>query len=745
MEASPERRRRGSPRWRRRLAVLMRPRRVVAAIEIGTLLLMIGVLAITYLIVARGAPERPLSPSVVALLLVSNLVPAMGVLVLFARRIARGRAERSPLGGRGRLHVRLVALFSTIAALPTLLVVIFASLLFQYGVQFWFSASARTVLQGADRVASAYVAENMQRISGDMRPMASDFRYEVGEVAIDNPRFSSFIFQQALNRGLGEVAMIGLGTDGVPRLIAGALADARPLERRLPADALPRLDGGAIHAAIGGSDRIEAAILLDKPSRTYLYASRSVDPLVIAQVRRTRTAMSAYNNLLDRSRTLQLQFNIALFVVSLLIVGIAIWIALNVADRLVRPIGDLVGAARRVAAGDLAVRVVSPGRHDEVGTLAAAFNRMTRRLQEQTGALESRRAFTEAVLSGVSAGVVSVDRTRAVTLMNVSAEALLRTGGTSPIGRSLAEIAPELDSLLDTGDREAVAQVAAGGDMRTLAVTIVATVSGHVLTFDDITQQLADQRRAAWADVARRIAHEIKNPLTPIQLAAERLQRRYGRDIEGDNGTFERLVSTIVRQVGDIRRMIDEFSSFARMPKPEFAREALVDIARQAMFLHEVAHPAIAFHLDAPTPSPEMVCDRRQLGQALTNIVKNAVEAIEARGGAHDEDAGAVTMTIAEDDGRISILVADNGVGLPAERERLTEPYMTTRTKGTGLGLAIVDKIVEEHRGVMSFADRPGGGSIVSLLFDPAALAPLADGGEEPAAPEFLLADARSL
>jgi two-component system nitrogen regulation sensor histidine kinase NtrY len=354
---------------------------------------------------------------------------------------------------------------------------------------------------------------------------------------------------------------------------------------------------------------------------------------------------------------------------------------------------------------------------------------MTRRLQEQTGALESRRALTEAVLSGVSAGVISVNADRAVTLINLSAKALLRTGAgaESAIGRNLSDIAPDLDQLLDSGDREAVIDLVIEGDQRTLAVTIVGTGSGHVLTFDDITQQLADQRRAAWADVARRIAHEIKNPLTPIQLAAERLQRRYGRDIANDDGgTFERLVSTIVRQVGDIRRMVDEFSSFARMPKPEFRRENLLDIARQALFLHEVAHPAIRFELHTPDPVPMVVCDRRQLGQALINVVKNAVEAVEARAG--EGGVGAIVMTVRANADHLTIELADDGIGLPAERERLTEPYMTTRSRGTGLGLAIVQRIVEEHQGTIAFADRPGGGTIVRLEFDIRALARFYDG-----------------
>ena len=272
-------------------------------------------------------------------------------------------------------------------------------------------------------------------------------------------------------------------------------------------------------------------------------------------------------------------------------------------------------------------------------------------------------------------------------------------------------------------------QLTLAGEPRTLAVKVAEAEGGHVLTFDDITRQVLDQRRAAWADVARRIAHEIKNPLTPIQLAAERLQRRYGKQIEDDPGTFERLTETIVRQVADLRRMVDEFSSFARMPKPVFKPESVTDIARQALFLHEVAHPAIAFALDQDDETARMVCDRRQLGQALTNLVKNAVEAIEQRQEQAGEGyKGAVMISIGRSEEKLGIAVADNGVGLPAERERLVEPYVTTRARGTGLGLAIVKKIVEEHFGAMAFADNPGGGTIVTMTFDPAMLATLAGG-----------------
>ena len=727
---------RRTSRWRRRIGLLFRSRHIIMFGEPLTIAVMLVMAATTYSVLDHSAPDRPLNPFVVALLLIGNLVPAMVLLVLIAQRVARSRAEQSPLGARGGLHVRLVALFSALTAVPTLLVVIFASLLFQFGVNFWFSDRATVVLNNADRVVRVYISEHRNDLWNNARVMRGDLLRALASAPADDPRWPAYIAAQVAYRQLDQAAVIHIAPDGSEHLIWGAGLDKRSLDKLVDPTKLARYNSSRPEDVRVLPDRMETVVPMDTTTRVYLWISRRADPVAIAQAARSKVALDDFHAFMARARTLQLLFNAALLIVSLVTVGIAIWIAFTVADRIVRPIGELVGAARRVAGGDLAARVPAPNKYDEVGRLAAAFNRMTRRLQEQTGALESRRALTEAVLSGVSAGVISVNRDREVTLINLSAQALLRTGDISPIGQQLSELAPELDRVLDTSDRQAVVQLASEGDVRTLAVTVVNAGNGHVLTFDDITQQLADQRHAAWSDVARRIAHEIKNPLTPIQLAAERLQRRYGDQVESDGGTFEKLVSTIVRQVGDIRRMIDEFSSFARMPKPLFRRENLVDIARQTLFLHEVAHPAIRFSLDAPEAGAKMVCDRRQMGQALTNIIKNACEAVEARFG--EGQGGAIAMTIHAADGQLILDLADDGIGLPAERDRLTEPYVTTRAKGTGLGLAIVRRIVEEHMGTIGFADRPGGGTIVHLDFNLHALDAVAQGeSRDERTPEF--------
>ncbi|PZO87613.1 MAG: PAS domain-containing sensor histidine kinase, partial [Sphingomonas sanxanigenens] len=693
-----------------------------------------------HLISSTHDAQRLLTPPLVALLLVANLVPGIALLVLIGRRVAEGRAARSPVGGRGRLHVRLVALFSLIAAVPMLLVVIFASLLFQYGVEFWFSDRARGMLENAGALARSFYNEQRREVAEETVTMASDLRTYLAQVRSDSLQFREGYAFQVVGRKLNESAIVEAPKGRQPQTLAIINPEERDIEQRVTPEIVERLKKEPVVIS-ETKDRVEAVTRLDPDSDIYLYASRLYDPQGLT---RANAVLADYNALLKRSRSLQLRFNAALLLISLLIVGVAVWIALTVADRLVRPVGELVEAARKVAAGDLSARVPTPRRRDEVATLANAFNRMTRRLEEQTSALvsandllDSRRALTEAVLSGVSAGVVAVDGQRRIRMMNMSAQELLGADPATVTGEPLRRFAPELADMLDGHERDAIVQMARGDEQRTLAVRRVVNAGGHVLTFDDITQQLLDQRRAAWSDVARRIAHEIKNPLTPIQLAAERLQRRFGKEIESDPATFARLTDTIVRQVGDLRRMVDEFSSFARMPKPVFRPEAIVDIARQSLFLHEVAHPGVRFSLDAPSPSPVIVCDRRQLGQALTNIVKNAVEAIEQKG---DPPQGEVAMTIAAPSaGRMEINVADDGIGLPGDRERLVEPYVTTRARGTGLGLAIVKKIVEEHMGTIGFADRPGGGTIVTVSLDVATLATLAGSGAEAgarAAPE---------
>ncbi|MFD1035974.1 ATP-binding protein [Sphingomonas hankookensis] len=717
------------------------PARWFSAIEVAVLIAAIAVGIGSYLLF-DGSPSargRLPSPSLMAVVLVANLIPAMALLVLIGRRIAKRRAARSEIGGTGTLHVRLVALFSILASVPMLLVTVVASFLFQYGVEFWSSPRARSIFENAQAVAQSSYDEFLKAVDSQNVAVASDVgrMLLINRYAIDSFEFRMLYTNSVVQRSLGDSVVFEIPTDGRPRSLASVSIYEGPLRWSIDPKSIAALRAGKSSYVSVRNQQVQSVTSVPGTAY-YVYSARDIDLASYTErLERTRVMLSDYGALIDRSRSVQLRLNIALFVVSLIIVGLAVFVALAVADRLVRPVGALVGAARRIADGDLSARVPEPTMartKDEIGTLASAFNSMTERLQEQTGELvtanaqiDSRRALIEAVMSGVSAGVVSVGADRTVRLANSSATALLKTGSTPLVGRPLADVAPELDQLLEGETQDAIIQLASGGEAKTLAVRITRDDGQHILTFDDITQQLLDQRRAAWSDVARRIAHEIKNPLTPIQLAAERLQRRYGTKLVEDDGTFARLTETIVRQVGDLRRMVDEFSSFARMPKPVFRHESIAELARQSLFLHEVAHPDIDFVLDSAGPAP-LVCDRRQLGQALTNIVKNATEAVAAR--PEGAERGRIEIDVRYDaQGRMYIDTSDNGIGLPVERDRIAEPYMTTRKGGTGLGLAIVRKIVEEHFGTISFADRPGGGTIVSVLFDPSVLAALAGTG----------------
>lgn len=710
---------------------------VTPVVELGMLVVAIAIAAISYAMVSgRDASEQLLAPPVIALLLVANLISCGSLIVLAGRRVAKRRAARSPSGGEGELHVRLVAIFSVLASVPTVLLAVIASLLFQYAADFWFSPRTQSMLDNSQRLAQesyaqllSYVDNENVAMANDVRRMLFEYRWEP-----DSDDFKSTLAQSVFQRSLSNAVLFTVDAKGQIQTIAIVKNSDRNPMQDIEYNDIRKLQTGA-PSVVGTNAQRTYSLARVGGTDLFLYSTREVGAKEMAdRVERVRAVLSDYQTLLTRTRAFQLQFNIALLVMSLLVIGIVVFIALAVADRLVRPVNDLVGAARKVAAGDLNARVPERKTRDEIGVLSAAFNQMTGQLQGQTNALvtanaqlESRRALIEAVMSGVSAGVISIASDRTVRLMNASALALLRRGVEEPLGKPLADIAPELNALLDSPEREAVAQVTVGGDARTLAVKITSDEAGQVLTFDDITQQLLDQRRAAWSDVARRIAHEIKNPLTPIQLAAERLQRRYGKQIEGGEGVFSQLTDTIIRQVGDLRRMVDEFSSFARMPKPLFRRESLLDIARQAMFLHEVAHPTIRFELHSPEDPPSLVSDRRQMGQALTNVIKNAVEAIEARGEGEALPQGEVVLTIRHaDETHIVLTVADNGVGLPVERDRIVEPYMTTRSRGTGLGLAIVKKIVEEHCGTIAFGDHAGGGTVVTITFDTEALDKLA-------------------
>jgi two-component system nitrogen regulation sensor histidine kinase NtrY len=719
----------GSPSAVRRLfewlADLLGNSQSIKFLEIasGVMLVVAGVVT-AILLISQGPQSEPLAPAASATMLVSNLLPATMLLVLFGRRVALKRAENSNIGSKPLLHVRLVAIFSAITAVPTVLLVIFASLLFQSGVQFWFSGSARGMLENAGELAKGYYDEKVRDVGAETVTMAGDIRYILSQVKIDSAEFLEIAYpQQVLNRKLSESAIVTIGPSGQQNTEA-VLAEKERGDW-ISDETLRKLESGENFVVTVSPNNIDAVVVLyDKP-RTYLYVRRAETVPSFALGSRAQSVLQDYDKMVARSRALQIQFNLALYFVSLMVIGITLWVALRVADRLVRPVNNLVDAAQRIADGDLSARVKEDQfSDDEVGFLSQSFNRMTERLQEQTGALLAtnhqlgeRRLFIEAVLESVSAGVVSVDGDGVVQLANSTAEKLLKHESDTIVGQKFDVVAPALAALASESPR-GVVQLDGGPEPLTVAVTVSPREQGSVVTFEDISQQLADQRRAAWSDVARRIAHEIKNPLTPIQLAAERLQRRFGKSITQDEAIFTQLTSTIVRQVGDLRNIVDEFSSFARMPKPLFRAENMHDIVGHAVFMFEVAHPDIRFTYNQDGPFPTLISDRRQLGQAITNILKNAVESIEEKKKTGEVDGAIVIDLVVEDDGLI-IRIADNGIGLPSDRQRIMEPYITNRATGSGLGLAIVKKIIEEHFGEISLSDNQPEGAVVTLKFNP--------------------------
>ena len=729
--------RRRIPRWWRRALLTSRRINLYRWLTVLSAVALLVVLVSGYLALIRsGRPGEPLPSLQMTAFLLGTLIPLLALVVLGGRHIAIRRA-----GDAGaRLHVKFVFFFSLVAAVPALVVAVFASMMFQSGVEFWFNDNQRGIIENARTLARGYYEQNQAEVSTNTSAMAEDMRFYLQRYTLESPEFGEVYSIQVLQRELQRSAILQQVKDGSLRVVAIVDPEEGSLVQARTRAALPKLRAGQTVVVRASQNRIEAVAAIDLRAGIYLYNARNSDAPALSQWERAQGVLAGYQDLRTRARAMQLRFNAILLLVSVGLVVLAVWFALRFADRQVRPLTELVAAARRVGSGDYNMRVEGRTGADEIGLLNRAFNRMTGQIERQTAALvganrqlAERRAFIETVLQSITAGIISVNREGEVLLMNASAQSLLLDkAGPAPLGLRLDEIAPEMAALAKSGSDHGIVQAKRESELLTLAVRLAPAASGWVITFEDITRQLLDQRQAAWSDVARRIAHEIKNPLTPIQLAAERLNRRYRKQIEQDGDLFDELTATIIRQVGDLRKMVDEFSSFARLPKPVFRQEDAVDLVRQALFLQEVARPDIDFRFAAPDAVPPIACDRHQFGQVMTNVLKNAAEAIEARRRDAEPDyRGRIAVEVADDGRFISVTVSDNGIGLPSQgTERILEPYVTTREKGTGLGLAIVKKIVEEHAGEMSFAANEEGGVSVSLRF---ARDPLAAAGVEAA------------
>ncbi|AVM73610.1 sensor histidine kinase NtrY-like [Magnetospirillum gryphiswaldense] len=717
-----------------RLMIWARNVGLARKLAFGLTLAVVPSVVATFLALTVSGPIGPDPKTVLSLIALDVMLLVALAVVIGVRIIGVWRARRRGSSG-SRLHLRFIVLFALVAVTPAIVVSVGSTVFFRYGVESWFSDRVRTALQASLQVARAYLEEHQQIIGGDVLAMANDINRE-GLLLSRNPqRFSSFISSQAALRGLTEAVVF----DGQGRVLArtGLAFSIESSLDQIPFWALEKARSGEVAVlTTEDDDRVRALVQLQGFfDETFLYVGRFVDPKVIGHMEQTSAAVAEYEHLEGRRLSLERAFSMIFAIIALLLLLAAVWVGLSMAMSLATPIVRLIDAAERVRSGDLTARVAEGKGADEIGSLVRAFNRMTEQLSEQrqelidaNRELDERSRFTETVLAGVSAGVVGLDRDGNIHLPNRSACDLLAAPPEALIGQHLTEIAPEFSTAFEEVVRrpEKLIQheikLVRQARQRTLLVRLAAErlegeTIGYVVTFDDISELVSAQRTAAWADVARRIAHEIKNPLTPIQLSAERLKRKYLKEIQSDPETYATLVDTIVRQVGDIGRMVDEFSSFARMPAPQMKKADLAAICREALFLQKTGNPGVRFTSAIPDHPVPMLCDSRLFGQALTNLLKNAVEAIQGRDGT-DLPPGQVSLALFSDKSRITIEVSDNGKGLPKEnRDRLTEPYVTTRTKGTGLGLAIVKKIVEDHEGDLRLEDAPSGGARVCLVF----------------------------
>ena len=709
--------------WRRRVA--------------GRSLLGLGYVAAVLLwaatvILASRPTAGPLGPASQTLLAVvlANLALILTLVAFVAWSVVQLVREQVRDAG-ARLHLRFVGMFALAAFLPAVVVLVFFGALVTRGVDSWFSSRVSTVVENSATVARSYVAEKSRLIGGDILAMGSDLNQDGLPLFRSSPvNFGRLLEGQAANRDLSAAYVI----DHEGRVLASAESDTAPAFVTPPVRTIRAADDGNVQVkTFEAADLIRALYRLKPYDDAYLYVVRRMPPGIFDNLTATSAALQTYRDAAANRQQIQIVFLLTYVETVLLVLVGAVWLGMAAANGISAPVSRLVAAAHRVSGGDLTARVDAEGDLEEIAVLSRAFNQMTSDLQAQQMALraasveaQSRREFIETVLAGVSAGVLGLDEDGRISAANRQAHLLLGLGD-DVLGQRLEEVAPELQEIAAAGARtgdhgEREVDLVRSGESRRLRVRASRTAEGgKVLTFDDITRLVTAQRSAAWRDVARRIAHEIKNPLTPIQLSAERLRRKYRKEITSDLETFDRCTDTIIRQVGDIGRMVDEFSSFARMPAPKFEANNASELLRQAVFAQRVANPDLIIELQDPSEDVMLLCDGRMVGQALTNLLKNAGEAIATRRQEEPQVQGRIVARVSGGPRGVSFEVEDNGVGLPAaNREQLTEPYVTTREKGTGLGLAIVKRILEEHGGELQLQDaakRPGAKAV--LRFPP--------------------------
>lgn len=693
---------------------------------------------VTIAAVSQNNAAFNLNSSTMQALMLVNLVLMLILAAQIARWIVRSLIARKDQASGSRLHRKIVGFFSLIAVGPPILMAIFSALFFQFGIDAWFSEKVSSTLNNSLEVAEAYIDEHREVIRVDLHDMVDHLNRQAVFIQGDTDKLQQVVVAQAATRGLAEAIVF----DSKGIILSRVSTNLSLSPERVSDDIMRQVSQGEkVIISDVEDDRVRAISKLDNYFDAYLYVSRFMDGRVLQHVQAARESINEYQTLSGQRSDIQIRFNMIFLIVGLLILMAAVWLGLTLAGQITNPISELVDASSKIGKGDLNVRVPVQNTSDEIGTLGRAFNRMTERLEEQqkdlikaNEVLDVRRRFTEAVLFGVSVGVLGLTLDGRITLVNRAASEQLALSPEELIGLGILDVIPEIaavfDDIAEKGLDHAHGQVSfvRKNTIRTLLANITTQqnnniITGYVVTFDDVTDRLADQRTAAWADVARRIAHEIKNPLTPIQLSAERLRRKYGREISTDPEVFELCTNTIIKQVGDLKRMVDEFSSFARMPAPVLREEDILDIVRQSVFLQQVSRHDIEYVInDDDIQLDKLVCDGRLIAQALTNLLKNASEAVVAfiqradAGGAE----GLITVDFETSEKSLDIIIRDNGAGIPQEvANRITEPYVTTRAKGTGLGLAIVRKIMEDHGGSLTIQNKENGrGAKAILHFD---------------------------
>ncbi|MFO7855551.1 MAG: PAS domain-containing sensor histidine kinase [Paracoccaceae bacterium] len=718
--------------------------------RVATLAVLVGLaLAALTAWALSGAEDGPRADGALRGVFLADMVYVLVIAGLVTWRVAALIAARRARSAGSRLHLRLTAVFAAMALAPTVLVAVFATLTVSYGIEGWFSRQIGSVVRNSLDTAEAYEGEHRRRIRAEILAMANDLN-RAGEQGASDGQLGELLRAQARIREFPEAYVFDSSRELLARGEFSYLFSFNP-----PTDeAMTRARQGEVVVVSDRDDaEIRALVWLEAFFDYYLLVTRRVDGEVLRLLDETRETVQLYERLEDDRDSILLEFAALYVGFALAVTLAAVWAGLWFAERLARPVGRLAGAAERVGAGDLDVRVKEERGDDEIAVLARVFNRMTEQVKGQRDALvamnaetERRRRFIEAVLAGVTAGVARLDAEGRVELLNDAGAEMLGLSQGEASGRPLAEIAPFFAHLLvqaearRSGQAEDRVHGQAGGRERDFLARAARTSGdaggGWVVTFDDMTELVTAQRMAAWADIARRIAHEIKNPLTPIQLSAERLKRKFSKGLEGEDlRRFEGYADMIVRQAGDIRRMVDEFSRFARMPAPELGVHDLTELLREAVMLQSAGEAeGVRFEILPPEGQARPIrCDRGLIGQALTNLLKNAREAVEARRLAESEaGAGHVAAQLVWGPETVAIRVADDGVGLPETgRARLLEPYVTTREKGTGLGLAITRKIAEEHGGALALDDAPedfaGGRGALATLTLPAPRSPGAE------------------